>query len=117
MSDKADPNGFPKFAVPVDALGVILGYTPRKNPEVSPVGSARFFPIGPTCVEKQLGVNNRISAIRGYFQSVRLGTGRALLNVNVTSGIFRTAVSVADLCRWANIAQYGGSNPPDPGTT
>lgn len=117
MSDKADPNGFPKFAVPVDALGVILGYTPRKNPEVSPVGSARFFPIGPTCVEKQLGVNNRISAIRGYFQSVRLGTGRALLNVNVTSGVFRTAVSVADLCRWANIAQYGGSNPPDPGTT
>ncbi|KZL81875.1 piwi domain-containing protein [Colletotrichum incanum] len=113
MIDKSDPDEahFPRFATSVDALGVILGYTPRNSDQVTAIGKGRFFPWGPGAASSQLGYNDPLTAIRGYFQSVKLGTGRVLLNVNVTHGVFKTPVNVSELCRWFHVAVFGQGNP------
>ncbi|OHE98025.1 piwi domain-containing protein [Colletotrichum orchidophilum] len=100
MIDKSDPDetNFPRFATSVDALGIILGYTPRRNDQVTAIGNGRFFPWGPGSESQQLGWQDPLTAIRGYFQSVRLGTGALLLNINVTHGVFKTPVNLKDLC-------------------
>lgn len=114
MIDRSDPDEvhFPRFATSVDALGVILGFTPRRNEQLTAIGKGRFFPWGPGAATAQLGMNDPLTAIRGYFQSVKLGTGRMLLNVNVTHGVFKTPVSVSELCRWFGVNVFGqGTNP------
>ncbi|KAH6678808.1 eukaryotic translation initiation factor 2C 3 [Plectosphaerella plurivora] len=114
MNDPSDPDGckFPKFSVPVDALGVILGYRARRESDITPVGSSRFFLVtGPKAASASLSAS--LEAIRGYFQSVRLGTNRLLLNVNVTHGVFKRSVRVSDLCEWLGAAGYS-ANAPSP---
>ncbi|KAI3545869.1 piwi domain-containing protein [Colletotrichum filicis] len=105
MIDKSDPDeaNFPRFAASVDALGVILGYTARKNDQVTAIGKGRFFPWGQGSTSHQLGQQDPLTAIRGYFQSVKLGTGSMLLNVNVTHGVFKMPVSIRDLCLWSQV--------------
>ncbi|KAK1972031.1 piwi domain-containing protein [Colletotrichum sublineola] len=113
MIDRSDPDEahFPRFATSVDALGVILGYAPRSSEQVTAIGKGRFFPWGPGAASAQLGYNDPLTAIRGYFQSVKLGTGRMLLNVNVTHGVFKTPVNVGELCRWFRVAVFGQGDP------
>ncbi|KAF9876347.1 piwi domain-containing protein [Colletotrichum karsti] len=109
MIDTSDPDeeNFPRFATSVDALGVVLGFTPRLKDSVTAIGKGRFFPWGPGTAHAQLGHENPLTAIRGFFQSVRLGTGRVLLNVNVTHGVFKTSVKISDLCRWFGVNVFG----------
>ncbi|PTB68912.1 Piwi-domain-containing protein [Trichoderma citrinoviride] len=89
----ADEAPFPRFPEVVDALNIILGHGPRSDPnKTAAVGSSRFFPFGNDKVIEQLTHNWRaLTAARGYFQSARLATGRTLLNVNVTHGVFTLA--------------------------
>ncbi|XP_044715133.1 argonaute linker 1 domain-containing protein [Hirsutella rhossiliensis] len=74
----------------VDALNVILGHGPRsKLHDISAVGSARFFPFGKDEAATNLFQDfHQLIAARGFFQSARLGTGRLLLNANVSHGVF-----------------------------
>ncbi|KAF4820886.1 Protein argonaute 5 [Colletotrichum siamense] len=112
MVDTSDPDEvhFPRFATSMDALGVILGYTPRLNDQVTAIGKGRFFPWGLGSATAQLGSQDPLTAIRGFFQSVRLGTGRTLLNVNVTHGVFKTDVRISDLCKWFGVDVFGTGN-------
>lgn len=48
------------------------------------------------------GLGNGIEAMRGFIKSVRLGTGRLLLNVNVTSGVFVQPCRLDELIRRFN---------------
>ncbi|KAK0742478.1 ribonuclease H-like domain-containing protein [Apiosordaria backusii] len=98
FDDKGNESVFPKFAAEVDALGVVLGHTPRSNANTAAVGTSRFFAfdanrseIGPVTPESMINI------LRGYVQSVRLATGRLLLNVNVTHGVFRQPIPLCDL--------------------
>ncbi|KAK5994988.1 Argonaute RISC catalytic component 2-like protein [Cladobotryum mycophilum] len=90
-----DPQGpvFPRYPDIIDALNVIFGYGPRwKMDQITAVGSSRFFSFTEDKVIKELTHNWRaVTAMRGYFQSTRIGTGRLLLNTNVTHGVFRLA--------------------------
>ncbi|KAK4176437.1 ribonuclease H-like domain-containing protein [Triangularia setosa] len=91
FDDKGNESVFPKFAAEVDALGVVLGHTARSNPSTTAaVGKSRFFAFDANRSEVgPLSQDSMITILRGYAQSVRLATGRLLLNVNVTHGIFR----------------------------
>ncbi|UKZ76653.1 hypothetical protein TrVFT333_004361 [Trichoderma virens FT-333] len=94
LADEPVANGevaFPRFPEAVDALNTILGHKPRSDfDKTATIGSHRFFPFGDDKVIERLTHNWRaLTAARGYFQSTRLGTGRILLNVNVTHGVFR----------------------------
>lgn len=108
MSDPSDPRGcaFPKFSVPVDALGAILGLKARNTPDITPVGSARFF-LCPAIGREEAFLSRKLETIRGYFQSIRLATSRLLINVNVTHGVFKTPHTVAQLCKDLNLAPFG----------
>jgi len=103
---------FPKFEDVVDALNIVLGHTARTKRTISVVGSRRFFETGLTGnhpggfegdEEKSFLVPSVLAICRGYFQSVRLSTGRLLLNTNVTHGVFRVEVDVKDIFRRLNI--------------
>lgn len=89
----ANDHVFPRFPESVDALNVILGHGPRsRHDQITPVGSARFFPYGPDlAAEAPLSQRSPrpLSALRGFFQSTRPATGQLLLNANVTCGVFR----------------------------
>ncbi|KAI8238932.1 hypothetical protein K4K55_002429 [Colletotrichum sp. SAR 10_96] len=112
MVDPSDPDDahFPRFETCVDALNVVLGHSSRANDQVAAVGKGRFFPCGPGATSARLGQQGPLTAIRGFFQSVRLATGRTLLNVNVTHGVFKTDVLVSDLCRWSGVNVFGTGN-------
>ncbi|KAJ0348669.1 hypothetical protein COL154_013722 [Colletotrichum chrysophilum] len=109
-SSDLDDAHFPHFETSVNALDVVLGHSPRANDEVAAVGKGRFFPCGPGATSAPLGQKAPLAAIRGFFQSVRLATGRTLLNVNVTHGVFKTDVLVSDLCRWSGVNVFGTGN-------
>lgn len=98
MMDPAGDTNFPKFAAEVDALGVVLGHTARAKSNTVAVGRGRFFATDRPGVEGSfLGDRSPLSVLRGYFQSVRPATGRLLLNVNVTHGVFRRPGALSDL--------------------
>ncbi|KAF4504776.1 hypothetical protein G6O67_008184 [Ophiocordyceps sinensis] len=99
MNEGPDEGIFPKHPDVIDALNVVLGHGPRsKLHDISAVGSARFFPFGSDEASTNLFQDfHQLIAARGFFQSARLGTGRLLLNANVSHGVFRAAGKLADL--------------------
>jgi eukaryotic translation initiation factor 2C len=76
------------------------------------VGSARFFPFATRDNSISLGGNRVLDAVRGFFQSVRPGTGRVLVNTNATHGVFRSAVPLRDLFTAARIAVMNTEQRP-----
>lgn len=100
--DAAIALDFPKFPDVVDCLNVIFGYGPRSNfNDISAVGRSRFFSFKNGGITTDLG--RSLIAARGFFQSVRLGTGRLLLNANVTHGIFKVAGKCDQIFRNLNV--------------
>ncbi|PHH85063.1 hypothetical protein CDD83_972 [Cordyceps sp. RAO-2017] len=99
MNDGLSDCIFPKYPDAMDALNVVLGYGPRsKLHDISAVGSARFFPFGKDEATASLFQDyHQLIAARGFFQSARLGTGRLLLNANVSHGVFRAAGKLSQL--------------------
>jgi hypothetical protein len=90
MQDASGDAYFPKFPEELDVLGVIIGHTCKADPRVVSVGRGRIF--GPHIVEQKTPMSDGspLSILRGHFLSIRPATGRLLLHVNVTHGIFRT---------------------------
>ncbi|KAK7931762.1 hypothetical protein PG985_002474 [Apiospora marii] len=88
---------FPVYADVVSAIGAVLGHTPRSNNDVASLGSSRHFPLNVPGQSSPLGRPDMNTIIRGYFQSVRPATGRLLLNLNVSHGVFRFAGPVKGL--------------------
>lgn len=97
--DPSADNTFPRHPEVVDALNVLFGFGPRSRVnDVSPVGSSRFFLVNAQAQKRDLSNKIRpLESFRGYFQSLRLATGRMLLNVNVTHGVFKLSGSVQDI--------------------
>ncbi|KAG6001313.1 hypothetical protein E4U21_004501 [Claviceps maximensis] len=91
MDDHGERTTYPKFPDVIDALDIILGHSARsKLGEITSIGSSRLFPFGKDKKTASLMQNSRsLLAARGFFQSVRIGTGRLLLNTNVTHGVFK----------------------------
>lgn len=90
LRDPAGATQFPRYIEEIDALGVILGHRPRDDNQVVTVGRGRFFAIDVARREEaEKTQGSLLSILRGYYQSVRPATGRLLLNVHVTHGIFR----------------------------
>ncbi|KAI1334557.1 ribonuclease H-like domain-containing protein [Xylariaceae sp. FL0016] len=100
MHDPTSDGSFPKFADAIDALSILTGFHARQSNTISSVGRSRHFPLEFTGHEsemQQLEFHELNQLIRGYFQSTRPATGRLLLNVNVSHGVFRRPGSVASL--------------------
>lgn len=95
----ADDIVFPRYPDAVDALNMILGYRPRSDLDgVSVVGGSKFYAFTANPQIASLGQDYRpLIAARGFFQSARLGTGRMLLNTQVTHGVFKLSGKATEI--------------------
>lgn len=73
----------------IQTLNVLLGHYPQANSTTSTISGNKHFSFGVKPVGFNLG--GGLSALRGYFRSVRLGTGRMLVNINVNHAVIFSA--------------------------
>ena len=89
----------------IQALNAMFNHNPYANENtvavVAKTGLNKYYdkrrPPGPFGVAEATfhHLGDGFEAIRGFIKSVRLGTGRILLNVNVATGVFVQPVSLA----------------------
>ncbi len=109
MRDPEDDGSFPKFPEVIDALNVILGHSPRVDKDTATIGRGRFFATDPERMDETPHMPpGLLTILRGYFQSVRLATGRVLLNTNVTHGVFRRPIELTELFRKLELNRMSG---------
>lgn len=93
---QADPNFRPERQEQIiQSLNILLGYYPQSNPDTSTIAGNKHFLFGTRPVQFDLG--GGLSALRGYFRSVRLGTARMLININVSHAVFYKPGPLLDL--------------------
>lgn len=73
----------------IQALNILLNHHSRISDDLVAVGSNRTFSLGKDTATYDLGAG--LTAIRGFFASVRAATARILVNVNVSHGVFYKA--------------------------
>lgn len=105
---EADPNFSPVMQMQIiQTLNILLGHYPQADPTTATISSNKHFYFGANCVEFDLG--GGLSALRGYFRSIRPGTGRILINVNICHAPFVQRGSLVDLI--SAFAGAYGRNP------
>lgn len=73
----------------VQAFNIFMNHFARSHGDQATVGSSRNFSLNPGASKRSLGAG--LTAIRGFFSSVRIATCRVLVNVNVTHSVFYEA--------------------------
>ena len=79
------------------ALNIVLGHFAKSAPTITTVGSSKSFPLDQAARRRDLGAG--LSALRGFFASVRVATCRILVNVNVSHGAFYNPIPLDHLIR------------------
>ncbi len=87
----------------LQALNIFLGHYAKATPSIATVGSSKGFSLSETSPKWDLGAG--LSALRGFFSSVRAATCRILVNVNISHGAFYDAIPLDQL-----IQKYGSAN-------
>ena len=87
----------------LQALNIYLGHYAKSSPAVATVGSSKSFSLSQASPKWNLETG--LSALRGFFSSVRVATCRILVNVNVSHGAFYDAIPLDQL-----IQKYGSAN-------
>lgn len=87
----------------LQALNIFLGHYAKSSPTIATVGSSKSFSLGEASLKCDLGAG--LSALRGFFSSVRVATCRILVNINVSHGAFYDAIPLDQL-----IQRYGSAN-------
>lgn len=95
----SNANGFPFYQDIIDAIGTITGHTSRGSGDIITVGRSRFFSKTNESLQQMIGSPNLLQILKGFSQSVRPATGRLLLNVSVTHGVFRCPGNISSLLK------------------
>lgn len=113
MDDHGDRTTYPKFPEVKDALDMAIGHAAKARlGEVTALGGSRFFSFGANSATTKLTQDHRaLLAARGFFQSVRLATGRLLVNTNVTHGVFRLEGKLDTIMAALSIAPVHQNKP------
>jgi eukaryotic translation initiation factor 2C len=69
----------------IQGLNIIMGHIPKAAVGVSSIGSSKHFPL--TTPEK-MGLGAGLTALRGFFFSVRATSARVIVNAQVKSAAF-----------------------------
>lgn len=83
--DPTKPTGNYEKESIIQAFNVVLNHFSKSSHNLITIGS-RTFPLGENGNITDLGAG--LQAIRGFYSSVRASTGRILVNVNVSYGVF-----------------------------
>ncbi|KAL9010648.1 MAG: hypothetical protein Q9173_004437 [Seirophora scorigena] len=84
----------------LQALNIFLGHYAKSSPGIATVGSSKSFSLAQATPKLNLGAG--LTALRGFFSSVRVATCRILVNVNVSHAAFYDAIRLDQL-----IQSYG----------
>ncbi|KAF2805607.1 putative RNA interference and gene silencing protein [Mytilinidion resinicola] len=87
----------------VQGLNIFLNHYAKSTGALATIGASKTFSLGPSAAKWDLGAG--LTALRGYFTSVRLATCRILVNVNVSHGAFYEAIPLEQL-----ISKYGAAH-------
>jgi hypothetical protein len=90
----------------IQAFNIFLNHYAKWAPETATIGSTRTFPLGPNAPKLDLG--GGLTAIRGFFASVRAATSRILVNVNVSNAAFYNDVPLDQLILAFDPQRRGG---------
>lgn len=93
----------------LQALNIFLGHYAKSSPSVATVGSSKSFSLTQASPKWDLGAG--LSALRGFFSSVRVATCRILVNVNVSHGAFYDAIPLDQLIQKYGSATEQSCNP------
>ncbi|KAI4102713.1 MAG: hypothetical protein LQ345_007359, partial [Seirophora villosa] len=91
----------------LQALNIFLGHYAKSSPGIATVGSSKSFSLAQASPKWDLGAG--LSALRGFFSSVRVATCRILVNVNVSHAAFYDAIRLDQLIQ--NYSSVTGKNP------
>ncbi|KAI3322094.1 Piwi-domain-containing protein [Xylariaceae sp. AK1471] len=73
----------------IQAFNIFLNQHAKSSGNLATIGASKTFPLDETSDTWDL--TNCLTAIRGFFASVRAGTARVLVNVNISHGAFYQA--------------------------
>jgi eukaryotic translation initiation factor 2C len=106
-STQGDPSFRPEKQLQIiQALNILLGHYPQSNPAVTTISGNKHFSFAKPAA---FDLGGGLSALRGYFRSVRLGTARMLVNINVSHTVFFKHGPLVDLIN--AFANTYGRNP------
>lgn len=89
----------------IQALNIFLGHHAKSSSRLATIGRNKSFPLDENPPGRSLGAG--LTAIRGFFSSVRVATSRILVNVNVTHGAFYDAIPLDQLIqKYGNTVQF-----------
>lgn len=80
----------------LQALNIFLGHYAKSSPAIATIGGSKSFSIT-RATPYELGAG--LSAIGGFFSSIRVATCRTLVNVNVSHGTFYDAIPLESLIK------------------
>ena len=72
----------------VQALNIIMTRAPNRTRNLVGFSGNKFYPLNGHPQFANMDLPGALTALRGYFTSVRTGPGRLLLNVNVATTVF-----------------------------
>ncbi|KAG8165758.1 hypothetical protein KVR01_004310 [Diaporthe batatas] len=79
----------------IQALNIFLKHWAKSNNNVATIGASKTFSM--TGRADKLDLGRGLTALRGFFTSVRAATNRILVNVNVSHGAFYNEGKLIDL--------------------
>ncbi len=71
----------------VQAFNIFLNHYAKQSGNLATIGSSKTFALNPQRSDT-MDLGSCLTAVRGFFTSVRLATARVLVNVNVSHGAF-----------------------------
>ncbi|KAF2841797.1 Piwi-domain-containing protein [Patellaria atrata CBS 101060] len=88
VKSSAPGTPFDKKAEVVQAMNIVLCRAPNTMQHITPTLENVFYPSGLHQGVQAHDLGKGLQALRGYYSSVRLATGRVLINVNVSHAAF-----------------------------
>ena len=92
----------------IQAFNIFLNHHAKTTDGIGTIGSARSFSLHPNAPQLDLG--GGLTAIRGFFASVRAATCRILVNVNVSNAAFYNSGPLDQLMQVYEAQGRGGQN-------
>ncbi|OAX82129.1 hypothetical protein ACJ72_03524 [Emergomyces africanus] len=95
LSSSSAVEPFPNKEELIQALNIVAGHHPKTSQGVVSIGANKHFPLGRNAETYDL--SGGLTALRGFFISVRAATARLLINIQVKATPCYTSGSLPDI--------------------
>ena len=93
------------------ALDIVLGHHRKLSNNVAIVNRRKAFSVTANAEQRILDTSHFLTALRGYFSSVRMSQSSLLVNINISHGAFYTAPrKLSEVITWLEDHQHVARN-------